>query len=108
MAATQESYEQLQKRLENLKRQHAVREAQRETAIKERDRLIAELRAAGVDTENLSQELTRLEKEIEEDYQRQAGLVAEFATKLNPPPKTQSPQQAAAPVSTPAGDTVAL
>lgn len=83
--ATEQDYLALQERHRALLSQRAVLEAHETVKEQRREELKKEIRELGADPDNPDAEIARLEKEGEEDFQRQRQLVDDFERKLKQP-----------------------
>jgi chromosome segregation ATPase len=75
-------YTRLHERLNKANQNRARLLEREETAKGERDRLVKELEAKGIDVSKPDEEIARLEAEIQADYQRQEQTIAQFEQNL--------------------------
>jgi len=98
--ASKEEYLQLSDRVNKLKEQRAILASNEEQKAEEREELLEELKTAGVDPSQPREEIERLEREIQEEFdqakaqvdQFEVGLLAVTGDKTNQAP---SPQKSA-------------
>lgn len=81
--ATEMDFINLNNRLQKGREQLAVLTAREEEKKKEREALLKELKAAGININDIDGEMTRLKKEIQEDYEKAEKAVTEFERKLS-------------------------
>jgi len=88
--ASKEEYLQLTGRVSELKERRAILVSKEEQKAQERKGLLEELEAAGIDPSKPREEIDRLEKEIQEEYDRAKAQVDQFEEELkaatNPTP----------------------
>ena len=89
--ASKEEYLQLTEKVSKLKERRAVLVSEEEQKATERTELIAELTAAGIDPTKPKEEIERLEKEIQDEYDQAKGLVDQFEVDLLNSTKNPNP-----------------
>lgn len=72
----------LNQRLQKGREHLAVLQAREQEKKIERDQLLVELKAAGINTDHPEEELERLDREIEAAYQEMDNQITNFETKL--------------------------
>jgi len=80
--ATKQEYLDLADRVSDLKEKRAILVAEEERKAKERKGLLEDLKAAGVDPANPKEEIARLEKEMQEEYDQAKIRVDQFEEEL--------------------------
>ena len=81
--ASKEEYLQLTERVSQLKEKRAILVSDEEKKAQEKKELIEELKSANIDPKVPRLEIERLEKEIQDEYDKTKNLVDQFEAELN-------------------------
>ena len=81
--ASKEEYLQLTEKVSQLKEKRAILVSDEEKKAQERKDLIEELKNANIDPERPREEIERLEREIQDEYDQTKKLVDQFEAELN-------------------------
>jgi len=104
--ATKQEYLDLADRVGDLKEKRAILVAEEERKASEREVLLGDLKAAGVDPTKPKDEIARLEREMQEEYDQAKIRVDQFEEELRtvsdpPPAEVEAPLEEREPADIP-------